>query len=391
MTNQRINILIRGWRFLPHSYAIVNQFQCLELARRPDLTLYFEDVPFYSPDWNSARGLLSAEDEEAIEHFPPLPPGLTPDVEFRIAYPYDLSSLPMGKRVAVFGTAEYKAVPASYVAGQIPVRDALANNRELHVITPSNWSRDGFIASGADPSRVSLVPHGIEPELFYPPGGSEREAARASMGFGDDEFVFLTVGAMTGNKNPNMVMSAFAGVLRSHPRSMLILKGMDELYSSYQMFKAALAGALPGPEMALVLPRIRYIGKSLNFAEMASLYHAVDCYVTPYSAEAFNLPALEAAACGLPIICTAGGPTDDFTNELFARRIDSSEVVQENSGMLMTSLAPDAGHLEELMISIVGDTAFCDQARSKGAEFIHGHFTWKHAVDKLLEVLRPVI
>ena len=45
---------------------------------------------------------------------------------------------------------------------------------------------------------------------------------------------------------------------------------------------------------------------------MAALYNLADAYVTPYHAEAFNMPALEAAACGVPLIVPRGGPTDDF-------------------------------------------------------------------------------
>ena len=37
-----------------------------------------------------------------------------------------------------------------------------------------------------------------------------------------------------------------------------------------------------------------------------------DAYVTPYRAEGFNLPALEAQTCGTPVIATHGGATDDF-------------------------------------------------------------------------------
>ena len=47
-------------------------------------------------------------------------------------------------------------------------------------------------------------------------------------------------------------------------------------------------------------------------AQMAALYNLADAYVTPYHAEAFNMPALEAAACGVPLIVPRGGPTDDF-------------------------------------------------------------------------------
>ena len=36
------------------------------------------------------------------------------------------------------------------------------------IVTPSNWSRQGLIDSGADPKRVFVVPHGVDTDLFHP-------------------------------------------------------------------------------------------------------------------------------------------------------------------------------------------------------------------------------
>src|SRR6266545_5101319 len=52
-------ILIEGWRFLPHSYAVVNAFQILELLRRPGIELYHHDQPYYNAMWRKTVGLFS--------------------------------------------------------------------------------------------------------------------------------------------------------------------------------------------------------------------------------------------------------------------------------------------------------------------------------------------
>lgn len=382
-------ILVTGWRFLPHSYAVVNQFLCLELARRPDVSLYFEDVPFYSQSWQRTDGLFPMDDELTLQKLEPLPSDVVPDAELRIAFPFNFSQEPRAARTAVFGTAEFRVVLPNYISEQVPLKQAHAlHDGKIEIVTCSNWAYDGFIASGADAERTSVVPLGFEPKLFHPPSATERSNARASRQIADDEFVFLTVGSMTGNKQPVMLLKAFASVVRQNPRAKLMLKGADDLYGSYELFKAALA-SLIGPDMAAVFPRVQYVGKSLSFAEMAELYHSADCYVTPYSAEGFNLPALESAACGLPVICTAGGSTDDFTTELFAMRINSSEVVTEHNGVAMASLLPDAEHLAQLMMRVVDDHDFCKQAFVEGPKHAHANFTWKNSVDKLLGILFP--
>ena len=42
-------LIVEGWRAIPHSYAIVNTFQCLEFLKEPNLTLRHVDLPFYAP------------------------------------------------------------------------------------------------------------------------------------------------------------------------------------------------------------------------------------------------------------------------------------------------------------------------------------------------------
>ena len=69
--------------------------------------------------------------------------------------------------------------------------------------------------------------------------------------------------------------------------------------------------------------RIAYITDDLTEQEMASLYAACDVLVHPYRGEGFGLPVIEAMACGLPVIVTAGGSTDDFATDEFAFRIPS--------------------------------------------------------------------
>ena len=66
----------------------------------------------------------------------------------------------------------------------------------VNVISPSNWSRNGFINSGVAPDRVKVVPHGIDPQIFRPAPAKERSRLRKRYQW-SESFVFLTVGAMT--------------------------------------------------------------------------------------------------------------------------------------------------------------------------------------------------
>jgi len=379
------SILIEGWRFLPHSYSVVNQFQCLELLRRPDVRLYHFDIPYVDQRWKATRGLLDPASENAIASIPPPPPGQTPAVSLRIAFPYVLDKSPV-KRLFVFGTAEMATVPDYFIGGKKPLTYALAANPHVTILTPSNWSRRGFIRSGANPDQVVVVPHGVDTSFLHPIDEATRATQRASSNW--NGFVFLSVGAMTLNKGLQHLLKAFAAVARVHPEVQLVMKGMDSLYESKRMLLTQ-AKSLTSAEIELVQPRLHYKGETMPFSDIALMYQLADAYVSPYMAEGFNLPVLEAAACGLPVICTAGGSTDDFTRDEFALRIPSQEMdlshlVPEGRGLL-----PDLATLVQHMLSVIEKPEIRQRARDFGPKFVVEDYTWKHVVDQLLSVMFP--
>jgi glycosyltransferase involved in cell wall biosynthesis len=190
---------------------------------------------------------------------------------------------------------------------------------------------------------------------------------------------------MTINKGADRLLRAFAAVCRKYPDSILLFKGLDSIYSSRQLLRHLFSNMVP-EEASLIRPQIRYLGRVLPMTEMARLYGAADAYVSPYLGEAFNLPVLEAAACGLPIICTGGGSTDEFTGPQFARYIQSQRVTVVRDGFEQEELDPDPEHLAELMKGMIQDTAFCSKAASAGPEFVRERFTWAAVVDQLLAV-----
>ncbi|MCE9618772.1 MAG: glycosyltransferase [Planctomycetes bacterium] len=376
-------MLIEGWRFLPHSYAIVNQFQCLQFLREPDVALRHHDVPFLQPNWKATKGLFDESAEAAIRAIPDRAAGEKPDALLRVSFPYNLSPSD-ARRTVVFGTAEFRCVPAKYIAGKRPLSEAIKEGDAI-IVTPSNWSREGFIHSGADPRRVVVVPHGVDASIFHPIDPDRRAAMRAERGL--EGFVFLTLGAMNATKRMDALLKAFAVVVRKHPHARLVLKGLGELYASQEMLKSQ-AASLTEAEVALIHSRMHYIESTLTFADMARLYQMADAYVSPYSAEGFNLPVLEAIASGLPVICTRGGSTDDFTTEDFALRVDAKRVaVQQTDDAGGFELRVDFDHLVHQMLCAVESPDLAAKARVAGPAFTAAGFTWGHATRKLLGVL----
>jgi len=144
---------------------------------------------------------------------------------------------------------------------------------------------------------------------------------------------------------------------------------------------------LPRAQANRIVELLVYGGQAISMERMSVLYQAADAYVSPYSAEGFNLPVLEAAACGLPVICTQGGSTEDFVTDAFAWKISSRVRERLVDGELGTSLEPDLDHLVELMRRIVDDRSFRAMAASNGPHHAVEHFTWDHVIEKMMPVL----
>lgn len=379
------NILVSGWRFIYHSYAVATQFLCLELLRRaPGVSLFFQDVPYIAPTWQAKTGLFSAESELALRSIPPPPVDLKLDAELRIAFPYDLLRPSRSVRTAVFGTAEFLNVSPDCIAGSLAQAQRESG---ITLLTSSNWSKRGFVRGGVDSDSVVVVPLGFDPEIFRPATPAQREQVRREMGFAPEDFVFLSVGAMTGSKGLQFLLPAFGRLLEIRPQIRLILKGADGLYLSSRYVEEQI-GFLDPRSAQAIRSRLSYLGEAFSFERMARLYQASDCYVSPYIAEGFNMPVMEAAACGLPVICTAGGATDDFVTDEFALQIASTlEPCSADNIPNAMGLRPDFDHLVHLMHCVTDDAEFRESARIAAPKYVGEHFTWAKIVDRLLPIL----
>lgn len=381
-----MKLAIEGWRFVPHSFAIVNQHQLLELRRRSHVQLFHREAPYPNPDWTPKPGLFAPEQEAQLRQIPPPPPGFYADATLRLTMPYNLRS-GRSDRTYVFGTTEWRIVQ-KLMTRSMGVRDfgEAHRNSEAVLITPSNWSRSGFLRAGAEPERVVVVPHGVDPQVFSPLPEAERRRLRRQWHI-DDTFIFLHVGIMTWNKGLRLLVKAFAAVTERYPQARLVLKGTDSIRNSRRFVVNTLNEMLSPTEYDRVLPRLCYIGKNLPAPELAQLYQTCDAYISPYLAEGFNMPVLEAIACGLPVLCTKGGPTDDFTDASFTRYIDSTLAQVEVDREIRDYLHPDLDHTIALMSDLIERPAFCQQAGRIAPDWVRSRLTWSHVVDRLLAVM----
>lgn len=167
---------------------------------------------------------------------------------------------------------------------------------------------------------VTVVPNGVDVGHFSPAAISPlREASRRQKQVSREEIALLTVGNDWQNKGLTMLLRAMADC-KELPLKLLVV-GQDE----------------PGPfrgqlEITGVRDRVQFCRP---VPDVRGLYAAADVLVAPSLEDSFNLPVLEAMACGLPVIVSPkAGVSEWLTNSFDALLLKDPE----NAGELAEAI-----------------------------------------------------
>jgi glycosyltransferase involved in cell wall biosynthesis len=127
------------------------------------------------------------------------------------------------------------------------------------------------------------------------------------------------------------------------------------------------------------------------------LYRTCDSLAFPYRSEGFGLPMLEALACGMPVIATAGGAADAFLDDSVAYRVPAQRRALSGTGrsdVLVGPgwwLEPDVAALAATLRHVA---AHPDEARARaarGAQRARTDWTWERAAEIAAQRLRALI
>lgn len=379
------HLLIEGWRGVNHSFALVNQCQILELQKLGGMRLFHRDLPFAMPHWNAkthAAG-FSAADSDTIAALREPAAGERVDCIYRISSPFRAEPASAVKTLT-FMVTELGLSAKSFEPGSAHA-EAFTRDGNL-IVTPTHWSRDRLVDWGFDPGHIRVVTHGVYEDTFHPLSAEERATNRANLGLREDETVYLNLGVATWNKGIDLVLLAFAELRRQGRRARLILKDQRGLYGiSVEQVLKDLCASHPALFTAETLGAIQVVSVNLSQAELRLLYGVADCYVSPYRAEGFNLPVLEAIACGTPAVVTDGGATDDFCRPGVALRVESDAGSRDDraSGSVARYREPRLASLVDAMDRFARREAIAPATFAQARAALMQDMTWARAAQAL--------
>lgn len=150
---------------------------------------------------------------------------------------------------------------------------------------------------GNPKGRIEIVAPGVE-HAFFAPG--ERRGARNALGLPLDAPVLLFVGRIQPLKAPDLAVRALAQLRR--PDALLLIVGGASGHDGQQEMTHLLALV---DELGLT-NQVRFVPPQPHHI-LSTYYRAADAVVVPSRSESFGLVALEASACGVPVVAAAVG------------------------------------------------------------------------------------
>ncbi|MDR0797760.1 MAG: glycosyltransferase family 4 protein, partial [Nitrososphaerota archaeon] len=214
---------------------------------------------------------------------------------------------------------------------------------------------------GASPSSVEVLYNGVDLDRFKPLP-KVKEETRRKIGVLRDEKVVFTVRRLVYKNGIDTFIDAASIVIKKNPNVVFIVAGK-------------------GPDMASIHMQIESMGleKNIKLAgfvaddDLPLFYNMADLFVLPSkTGEGLPLVALEAMACGLPVVATDVGGI--------------SEILVNGFGKLVPANNPEA--LAEAIVEFIStNIVCCDKLRA----VVEERFSWDRNVGRLTEIYEELI
>lgn len=237
------------------------------------------------------------------------------------------------------------------------------------VATVSDYSRQGIVEHFRMPAeRVHVVGEASDP-IFRVLDKPRLTPRLKSLGLTASHRIIVYVGGFSPHKNLETLVSVFAKLVgqQSFADVRLVLVGEDkkEVFHSY-------AGTIKRQMEELGLQRRAMFTGYLSDEELIVLLNLATVSVLPSLMEGFGLPAIEAAACGCPVIATKESPLPSLLGE---------------GGLYFDPTRPQE---LEMALTQVLESDRIRQKMSNEGQKAASHLTWEAAADQMMSLIRSV-
>lgn len=240
-----------------------------------------------------------------------------------------------------------------------------AVRRATHVLADSESTRQDLIRLwGVPEERVTVLYSGVEPRFQPIADPAAHARVRAWYGLGPWPFL-LAVGTVQPRKNYPRLIEAFAAVVRegTFPEGHLVLVG-EKGWKAEETFEAIRRSGMAD--------RIHWLGFVAD-EDLPILYSMATAFAMVSRYEGFGLPALEAMACGTPVVVSRTSSLPEVVGEAGVQ-VDPESVMDIAQGLR----------------AVLADPARREALRRAGLERAR-RFTWEAAARRWGEIVERLL
>ena len=256
----------------------------------------------------------------------------------------------------------------------------------------SDHRREGLIRDGLDPEKIAVVPPGVDETYFHP----DADAWAVIDAHTSKLFRFLFVGSVHPRHGFDLLLDAYLEGFSSQDDVCLIIK---EIRRPGERPDEACVQRVQEVIQSSDAPALMHIRMmTLGETELAGLYTATDAFVFPYRMADFPLAALEASACGRPVILTRSGVSE----ELFPASAGVGDSIywvpgEEKTFSEGVPTVRPVSFLQPSVESLLAQLRHVfegrEEARARArrvSDYVRSRFTWENAAARALERLRKI-
>ena len=183
--------------------------------------------------------------------------------------------------------------------------------------------------------KIVMMRNGYDPSIFYPEKNDRSEVLKG-YGISEEEHegkkLVCFAGKLARFKGVDVLLDAARIIEDRRDDVFMMIVGDGEERDSLRSQAARLG-----------LRSVRFLG-NVSMQELRKLYNIADVSVVPSRREPFGLVALEAMACGIPVVASDQGGLPDFVNDsvgALARPEDPADLAKKREGILDIEEATD--------------------------------------------------
>ncbi len=241
---------------------------------------------------------------------------------------------------------------------------------------PSKWQAKCTIAQGADPNKVKIVPEGVDTKTFYP------ELFSPTLDYVDDRFKFILFGRWDYRKSTKEIIQTFLKTFSPEEPIDLILS-IDNMWGEKMDGFKTTEERLAYYGLVDDRIKIKHFPSREDYITYIKNGHV---FLSCARSEGWNLPLIEAMACGTPSIYSAGSGQMEFAEGkgLPVKIVGEKLANSNNYGRYtMSDLPGNYPEPDFEDLSLVMRDAFKNYSNHKKraleeSKSIHKNFNWDH-------------